>query len=126
MVHYWDFQAGWIATALRYTWPGPIMRAAWSQGSGGLLVVGSGHFVRLFIGVGSGIFAQVACPWSFISNYAEEDDIVYVGSHDGAEHIKGSDCEILTGEGFLWKAAKDGQVPEGAVQVNISRHKQIY
>ena len=42
------------------------------------------------------------------------------------EHIKGSDCEILTGEGFLWKAAKDGQVPEGAVQVNISRHKQKY
>ena len=82
--------------------------------------------VRLFLGVGSGIFAQVACPWYFISNCAEDDDIVYVGSHDGVEHIKGSDCEILTGEGFLWKAAKDGQVPEGAVQVNISRHKQIY
>ena len=42
----------------------------------------------------------------------------FIVSHGGEEVVKGSDCELLTGEGFQWKAARDGQVPKGAVQVN--------
>merc|ERR1712212_352480 len=37
-------------------------------------------------------------------------------SYGGKEHTKGSGFEILTGEGFQWKAAENGRVPEGAVQ----------
>lgn len=40
---------------------------------------------------------------------------VYV-SYGGNEHAKGSGYEILTGEGFQWKAAENGRVPQGAVQ----------
>ena len=29
----------------------------------------------------------------------------------------GANCEILTGTGFQWKAAENGNVPENAVQV---------
>ena len=29
----------------------------------------------------------------------------------------------MTGEGFQWKAARDGQVPEGAVQVDSNKKR---
>ena len=44
----------------------------------------------------------------------------FVPSYGGKEHTKGSGFEILTGEGFQWKAAENGRVPEGAVQVKLA------
>ena len=45
--------------------------------------------------------------------------IFFVSSYGGNEHAKGSGYEILTGEGFQWKAAENGRVPQGAVQVEF-------
>ena len=42
---------------------------------------------------------------------------LFVASYGGEEHTKGSGFDILTGEGFQWKAAENGRVPQGAVQV---------
>ena len=40
-----------------------------------------------------------------------------MASYGGEEYAKGSGYDILTGEGFQWKAAENGRVPQGAVQV---------
>ena len=42
---------------------------------------------------------------------------LFVASYGGEEYAKGSGYDILTGEGFQWKAAENGRVPQGAVQV---------
>ena len=42
----------------------------------------------------------------------------HVLSYGGEEHPKDS-FEILTGEGFEWKAAEGGNVPEWAFQVSV-------
>ena len=41
-------------------------------------------------------------------------------SYGGREHTKGSGYEVLTGDGFQWKTAEGGAVPQGAVQVRGS------
>jgi len=40
----------------------------------------------------------------------------HVLSYGGREHTKGSGYEVLTGDGFQWKTAEGGRVPQGAVQ----------
>ena len=44
---------------------------------------------------------------------------LFVASYGGNEHGKGSGYELLTGDGFQWKAAEGGKVPQGAVQVEL-------
>ena len=44
---------------------------------------------------------------------------LFLASYGGKEYAKGSGYDILTGEGFQWKAAENGRVPQGAVQVKI-------
>ena len=44
----------------------------------------------------------------------------HVLSYGGREHTKGSGYEVLTGDGFQWKTAEGGRVPQGAVQVRGS------
>ena len=45
----------------------------------------------------------------------------FVPSYGGKEHQKDCEtCEILTGNGFEWEPAQNGNVPEKAVQVRLS------
>ena len=53
------------------------------------------------------------------SSSFQADDIFFVGSYGGAEHAYTSGFRLLTGEGFQWKAAENGRVPQGAVQVKL-------
>ena len=49
------------------------------------------------------------------------EHVLFVASYSGEEHGKGSGYELLTGAGFQWKAAEGGKVPQGAVQVKLSK-----
>ena len=56
---------------------------------------------------------------TIVTSSSFQADNLFVSSYGGNEHAKGSGYEILTGEGFQWKAAENGRVPQGAVQVEF-------
>ena len=53
---------------------------------------------------------------TIVTSSSFQADNLFVSSYGGNEHAKGSGYEILTGEGFQWKAAENGRVPQGAMK----------
>ena len=107
------------------TWVELYMRRAWSQAHCGLhpRMSASGGLQNLGFR-DSKETAKIrltpnwvcSCMLPLVSNWWYP----FVPSYGGKEYEKDSNCEILTGTGFEWKPAVNGNVPENAVQVRLA------